>query len=32
MKIKNRSHRYDIVDLISLDIDKNIVNIKSASV
>ena len=31
VKIKNRSDRYDITDL-GLDIDTNIVNIKSVSV
>ena len=31
MKMKNRSHRYDIIDL-GLDMDNNIVNLKSVSV
>ena len=32
MQIKNRSHRYDIKIDLGLDMDKNIVNIKSVSV
>ena len=32
MKMKNRSHRYDINRLYGLDMDTNIVNIKSVSV